>query len=142
MFSKSVRYRMRTLIYLAWHTSEDTFLKLDTITDALQISKPMMANVLQQMARQRVINSRKGRYGGFYMTEDQKSRSLMDVLQILGREDLRVDRCLLGLHDCDQKENCPFTHEVHMVQEGFHTLYQDKSIAELSNYIYTLHKTV
>jgi Rrf2 family protein len=76
------------------------------IAETLALPANYLAKILQTLARAGVLESERGRRGGFRLARDPSEIRLIDVVESfddLGRE----RRCLLGRGTCGEAGGCP-----------------------------------
>ena len=128
MLSKTCRYGVRAVLYLSIHTDVNALLGVKELSQKIEVSIPMLSKVLQFLTRKNVIKSKKGRNGGFYMTENQKNMHLMDVIQQLERSEYLITACLLGQKHCTTHNNCPYHEKVAAIRTELRAIYNRDSI--------------
>jgi Rrf2 family transcriptional regulator, iron-sulfur cluster assembly transcription factor len=106
MFSKSCEYAIRAVLHLAAHANEEKKLGAKEIAEALEVPKPFLAKLLQQLAKHHLIASSKGAGGGFYLAQENQELSLADVIRCIDGNDL-FSSCVLGLPICSSENPCP-----------------------------------
>ena len=105
MFSNSTKYAIRTLLFLAGHPAiKYTVEEIGTVLD---IPIPYLSKVLQQLSRNEIISSSKGRGGGFYLTRQNMKKKLIDVIMVMEGHNI-FEKCVLGLPQCSDKDPCLF----------------------------------
>ena len=87
MLSKTSRYGLRSMLYLARHTNSSILIGVKELSASIEISEPMLSKVLQLLTKRNLIESKKGRNGGFFMTEFQKSNKLINVITKLDQSE-------------------------------------------------------
>ena len=85
MFSKSCKYALRAVLYLAANTNESKKAGAKVIAETLDVPRPFLSKILQQLSRHQLIASTKGPHGGFYLDEREKKTA---HLQDDGRQSL------------------------------------------------------
>jgi Rrf2 family iron-sulfur cluster assembly transcriptional regulator len=104
-FSRTSQYAIQALIYLATQPSGRRVLSRE-IALSLGVPSHYLAKILQDLARGKLLNSARGRTGGFSLRVGARQSSLLDI--VLLTEGARVDReCLLGLKVCQDETACP-----------------------------------
>jgi Rrf2 family iron-sulfur cluster assembly transcriptional regulator len=104
-FSRTSQYAIQALIYLAAQPVGRRVLKRE-IAQNLGVPSAYLAKILQDLSREKLLHSSRGRAGGFSLRPDAEKSSLLDI--VLLTEGSRVDRqCLLGLKVCEDKTACP-----------------------------------
>ena len=108
-FSRTSQYAIQALIYLATQPGGKRVLNRE-IAQNLGVPSAYLAKILQDLAREKLLHSSRGRAGGFSLRPDAEQSSLLDI--ILLTEGARVDReCLLGLKACKDETACPLHRE-------------------------------
>jgi len=132
MFSKSTEYALRAIIYLAQKSSPDQKIGITELAEAIDSPKSFTAKILQKLTRDQVlISSITGPNGGFYLTDAAKKKSLLHVLNLLGEEEV-VSGCILGLHECSEKNPCPMHVQYKKIKPLLIEMLDRKTIAELA----------
>lgn len=107
MFSNATEYAIKACIWLALHSSAEKYATVDDIVEGTKIPKAFTAKTLQTLAKNKIINSVKGRKGGFFLTEaDAKKMNLFTIVQVLDGKRILED-CVLGLAICSDVKPCP-----------------------------------
>ena len=121
MLSKSSSYAIRAVLFLSKNASEDVKFSPKEIAEKINIPAPFLAKTLQELTKRDLVTSKKGRNGGFYLTADNTSNSLLAIVDAIdGLE--KFESCSLGLPVCDGKNPCPLHHIIalfksHLVDE-------------------------
>ena len=104
-FSRTSQYAIQALIYLATQPRGQRVLNRD-IALSLGVPSHYLAKILQDLAREKLLHSARGRTGGFSLSAGARQSSLLDI--VLLTEGARVEReCLLGLKVCTDETACP-----------------------------------
>jgi Rrf2 family protein len=105
LFSRTSQYAIQALIYLAVQPHGRSVLNRD-IARSLGVPPAYLAKILQGLRRQQLLDSSRGRYGGFSLRDGMEQTNLLHV--VLLTDGHRVDReCLLGLKACGDETACP-----------------------------------
>lgn len=105
LFSRTSQYAIQALIYLAAQPMGRPVLNRE-IARNLGVPPAYLAKILQGLCRQQLLDSTRGRYGGFCLRAGARRTNLLDI--VLLTEGQRVDReCLLGLKTCGDETACP-----------------------------------
>ena len=105
ILSRTTQYAIQALVYLAMQPADKYFLSR-RIAVALGVPHAYLSKILQQLCRQGLLESSRGRLGGFMLRAGAEQTNLLDI--VLFNERARVDReCLLGLKQCADATACP-----------------------------------
>ncbi len=95
MFSQTVEYALRAVVYLAQHEDDGPVDSL-RIAAATQVPPSYLAKILQDLARTEVLTSKRGVGGGFQLSRSPDDLSVLDVVNAV--EPLqRIIGCPLSL---------------------------------------------
>jgi Rrf2 family iron-sulfur cluster assembly transcriptional regulator len=132
MFSKSTEYALRAIIYLAQKSSVDHKIGITELSEAIDSPKSFTAKILQNLTRDnKLISSVTGPSGGFYLTDQAKKKSLLNVLNLLEDEGI-ITGCILGLKECSEKNPCPMHSEYKKIKPQLLSMLDDKTILQLA----------
>ena len=130
MLSKTSRYGVRAVLYIAANTDEGNLLGIKELAEKVEISTPMLSKVLQVLTKNKLIESKKGRNGGFFMTSDQKNQNLMLVIKELEQSEYLINACMLGQKHCNTGSNCPYHVRVASIRSELKAIYNTETILE------------
>lgn len=132
MLSKSSKYAIKAVIYLAHQSDEEHKILVKDMHEKVKVSESYLAKLLQELARHGIVSSTKGRRGGFYITEENKKRSLMDIVKVIDGEE-GVNSCILGISNCDMENPCPLHHLVGPGKTAFNKVLEQTSLKDLTD---------
>lgn len=131
MFSKTCEYAIRATIYIASESFEGKRTGIKDIARKIESPEPFTAKILQRLAKANIVQSIKGNGGGFEIEKTQfKHIKLDQIVKAIDGNDL-FDRCSLGLHDCSDKQPCPFHHKYKPLRDNLKKTLSETSIDEL-----------
>ena len=134
MFSKSCKYAIRAVLFLAVNASDEKKMGTKEIAEALNVPAPFLAKILQQLSRHHLLSSSKGSGGGFYLSEGQFKITLRDVIEVMDGNDV-FSSCILGLPVCSSENPCPLHQKVMVYREGLTDLINHQTIGLLKDRI-------
>jgi Rrf2 family transcriptional regulator, iron-sulfur cluster assembly transcription factor len=128
MVSRTSRYALRTLGYLAEHRSE-RILRRD-IALATGIPANYLAKILNQSRKHGLVESQKGWGGGFSLRKQALGVPIAKVLEIIeGKR--RGNECVFELRGCDACRPCPMHGHWERVRAEFEAMVRSLSIGDL-----------
>jgi len=111
MLSKTCEYALKTMIFLSSQAREGEVLsKLDDIAMAIDSPQAFTAKILQQLVNADLVESFRGRYGGFALPKDLEA-SIADVIIAIDGDKL-IHGCMLGFQSCSDEHPCVLHNEV------------------------------
>ncbi len=94
MISQTTEYALRAVVYLAQHPSESWTTR--QIAAATRVPAGYLSKVLQGLSRSGLINSQRGRHGGFQLTHDPENLTVLEVVNAV-EPIRRIKMCPLKL---------------------------------------------
>jgi Rrf2 family protein len=102
-------YAVRVMIYLASLPGGST-VRQSQIVKATEVSGHFLSKVLQQLVRARLIHSQRGSGGGYTLTAQAASVSLLDVVQAMDGP-IHLNQCIEEGPSSERRAWCP-AHQV------------------------------
>ncbi len=127
MLSKQSQYTLRALTHLS---SVEGCVEIKTIAEIEKIPAPFLAKLFQDLARKKIISSKKGKNGGFYLTEKQKLRSVLDVIMFFEDKE-KFNACGMGFNKCSEKNPCSLHHIYKPYRDNLKRYFQNIKIKQL-----------
>jgi Rrf2 family protein len=121
-------------MYLSIHASEKEKLSMAEVAEELKIPKAFTGKILQELVKNQIISSVKGPNGGFYLTEENKQKPVIDIIHVVDGLDF-FKKCGLGLSKCSDTKPCPFHEEFKKVREALNEMFTQSTISFLSKEI-------
>ena len=132
MLSNTCKYAIRALIYLGKYDGEETKINIKKIAGDLDIPTPFLSKILQNLAKQKILNSTKGPSGGFGLAKKPEEIVLYDIVSIIDGEGF-FKNCLINLDPCSTHRKkgklCPAHNRFSEVREQLSTFYSETTIA-------------
>ena len=129
MFSNSAKYAIRTIEFLLQNQNSE-MLSVIKLAAELDIPQPYLSKIMQQLSKGGIISSSKGRGGGFYLSEENKKRPLIDMVVCIEGHNV-FDKCILGLNQCSDENPCLLHNHFKIFKQSLEKSICDESIAEL-----------
>ncbi|GLR17602.1 Rrf2 family transcriptional regulator [Portibacter lacus] len=130
MLSKTSKYGVRAVLYLSINSDEEHLVGVKVLAEETEISESMLSKTLQYLTKRHLIESKKGRNGGFYMTEEQKNNDLMSIIKDIEQSDRLLKGCMLGQKNHITCEHCPYHISVTSIRNELQSIYASDSIRE------------
>ena len=138
ILSNTCKYAIRACIYLALNTEEHEKIGIKTIAKDLDIPTPFLGKILQNLVRQKILESTKGPHGGFGLARDPADISLLEIIEIIDGMDI-FNECLIGLKSCREYGhdvvNCPIHDKFRPISQQLYELFKNETISSLKNNI-------
>jgi Rrf2 family protein len=136
MISKKMKYALKALIHIANHQQADGFVKAHDIAEQGQIPKKFLEQILLDLKKGRIINSKQGNIGGYYFMKSPDQTTLADVYRLIDGPIALVpcasknyyEPCL----DCPDEAKCSIRHALIEVRDETLKILEKRNIADLA----------
>lgn len=105
IFSKKCEYGLQAVLYLAAQLDREV-ISAEEIAAKLKIPREFVSKILQSLTESGIINSRKGKSGGFAIAKDPKKIKLIDIVAAIDGLSI-FSSCVLGFPHCNPENPCP-----------------------------------
>jgi Rrf2 family protein len=103
LFSAGTAYALRALAALP---ADGTFILARNLAAQAEVPAPYLAKVLKTLARKGVLDSARGRNGGYRLARAKDTLTVGELVLMLN--DLDEDACVMGRTDCERHDaDCP-----------------------------------
>lgn len=130
MISQSSKYAIRAALYLTTHTENDEKIGASEMAEEMDIPSAFLSKILQKLSKSGIVSSKKGPGGGFYMTQENKKKTLIEIIHSIEGSQI-FKSCILGLPVCSDKNPCPLHRSLVVFRDGFYSQLKNQSIEEL-----------
>jgi Rrf2 family protein len=103
---------------------------------SINVPKPYLSKLLQELARQGIISSTRGPKGGFYLTGENRRQPLIRIIEVIDGP-IRLNSCMLSLEGCNEQRPCPLHVIMQPARAQLKRLLEQISVNDLSD---DLHK--
>lgn len=131
LISRTSQYAIQSLIYIATQEQGAPILSRE-VAERLQVPSAYLAKIMQVLCRGGLVNSYRGRLGGFCLREDPAKIDLMRILSITEGPDFTKD-CVLGLKVCSDETACPMHQKWMPIKEEILVMLKMQTLATLSD---------
>ncbi len=103
LITRNTDYAVRALCYIAEQKQE--VISADQLVKSLEIPRPFLRKILQSLNKEGLLNSSKGKGGGFTLTLPPEKISLVDVMEIF-QGPIKLNECKFKKSDCPHTSDC------------------------------------
>lgn len=135
MFNKETEYALRGLVYIKLQNLKNR--RPGTAEIAKEIEAPPFytAKILQRIVRFGLLESLKGKGGGFYFDENKPDLPLVKLITAT-EGDKSFSGCGFGLKHCDENNPCPLHEKYAPIRESINKLISDETVQSLAEKVY------
>lgn len=130
LFSKSFGYALRGVLYIALMQDERKWIQVDEVAGSLGVPRYFMGKIMKRMAKEQLLVSSKGPYGGFTVHEDTLNKPLYDVVAIIDGLS-SFQSCVLRMQECNSENPCPLHAQIEDVKNRLKGVLVSTTIGDL-----------
>jgi len=130
--TKKADYGLIALRHLAVIPGGRASASAKDIADAYGIPLPLLAKVLQKLAKAGLLTSEQGTNGGYRLSRDPREISALEVIRTIDGP-IILTQCFTEHAECNQSELCPVREPLRKVHEGVLRLLSNISISDMSH---------
>lgn len=131
MLSNSSKHAIKGVLYLALKSNDDQKVMVKDIFGVIQVPEAYLAKLLQELSRHGIISSTRGHKGGFYLSQEDREHTLMDIVRVIDGE-RRVNSCVMGIDNCDVDNPCVLHKLVGTNKSKFIKVLENTTILDLT----------
>lgn len=147
MISKKMKYALKALIHIANHQDTNVsdehvveYVKAHDIAEEGHIPKKFLEQILLELKKGRIINSKQGNVGGYYFVKKPEQVTLADVYRLIDGPIALVPCASKNFYekcdDCPSEEECSIRHALIQVRDETLKVLEKKNIADLAKGTY------
>lgn len=135
MFNKETEYALRALVYIKLQNLKSR--RPGTAEIAKEIEAPpfFTAKILQRIVRYGLLESLKGKNGGFFFDENKPDLPLFKLITAT-EGDKSFSGCGFGLKHCDKNNPCPLHDKYAPIRESIYKLVSEETVQSLAEKVY------
>ena len=134
MLSKKSQYAFKALIYLSEHSDKGPVL-ISEISKKKKIPLKFLENILLELRKAGVLESKKGKRGGYYFAVDPHKVSLARIMRLLDGPIALLPCVSLNFYekckDCDERV-CGLNRMMAQVRDATLKVLENKTLADLA----------
>jgi FeS assembly SUF system regulator len=127
--SKKADYGLIALKHLATHNNGTSFSASD-IAEGYRMSTPLMAKVLQKLAKGGLVAARHGSSGGYTLARHPSSITALDVIRVIDGP-LFITSCVTSHGECDVHTTCSIREPLRRVNDSIIDVLAKVTIAQI-----------
>lgn len=132
MFSKACEYAIKASIFIAISSYNNKKVSPKEISEEIDSPKAFTAKILQELAKNEIIKSTKGPYGGFEIDKNKiSSIKLSKIVKAIDGDSI-FKGCGLGLEACDEDHPCPVHDKFKIVRTELRDMLENTNLEQLA----------
>ncbi len=129
IFSKKCEYGLQAVLYLAAKDAGEV-VSSDDIAKKLNIPKEFVSKILQSLTDSGLVNSKKGKAGGFLLAKHPANIRLLDVVAAIDGLEI-FNSCVLGFPNCSPDHPCPLHEKWGALRTSAYNMLTEQTLDQL-----------
>jgi len=114
LITRDTDYAVRALCFIARNNGD--VVTVAELVKKLKIPRPFLRKILQILHKKRILNSYKGKTGGFILARTANDISLIDIMRVFQGE-LRLNECIFKGLKCPNIKSCPLNKKISRIED-------------------------
>ncbi|MBS1645850.1 MAG: Rrf2 family transcriptional regulator [Bacteroidetes bacterium] len=132
MFSKACEYGIRASVYIAQKSVSKERCNIKDISKEIDSPEAFTAKILQTLVHAQIIQSVKGAFGGFEITQKNLRKIKLIDIAIAIDGTLYDKTCVLGLKHCSENQPCPVHNQFKHIKKDLLCMMQNTHLLAMS----------
>ena len=129
---KACEYGIRASIYIAGQSHKDKRVSLKDIAKEIGSPVAFTAKILQELSKNKIIDSVKGPSGGFQIEQKRIHKIKLSHIVLAIDGDSIYKGCGLGLKECSEKVPCPVHNQFKAIRNNIISMLENTNLSDLS----------
>lgn len=131
IFSKKCEYGLQAVLYLSTLEEERTA-SAEEISRRLSIPREFVSKILQSLTRHKIVGSRKGNAGGFFLSKPSSKIKLIDIVEAIDGLGI-FNNCVLGFPECSPENPCPVHNKWGKLRTNAYKMLSSETLEDFRN---------
>ena len=127
LVTRNTDYALRALCYMS---KQKDVVTVGQLVKKLGVPRPFMRKILQQLNKERILESYKGRGGGFKLKATPEKIYMVEIMRIFQGQ-VGLNGCFLKKEVCPNKGKCVLRKKIRSIEEGVLEQLRQITIASL-----------
>lgn len=127
LVTRNTDYALRAICYIA---KQNKIVTVTELVKALGVPRPFMRKILQQLSKEKILESYKGQSGGFKLELLPKEIFVIKIMRIF-QGPVGLNGCFLKKDICPNKGKCVLRKKIHRIENNVLTQLRQINIASL-----------
>jgi len=116
IINRNTDYAIRAISYIAKVQKDSGTVSTKEVYKNTKISRPFLRKILQILAKNKIVESIKGKGGGFRLKHSPKDIYIIDLIKIFQGK-IELSRCLLGRKICPHIKRCKLRKKIDKIEQ-------------------------
>jgi len=129
IFSKKCELALQAVLFLSTQ-EKNQMTNAREISSRLKIPKEFVSKVLQSLTESGIVDSKKGKGGGFFLARPSNQITLLDIVVAIDSLEI-FHKCVLGFPNCSPDSPCPVHDKWGKLRDETYSMLSKQTLNEL-----------
>lgn len=130
VFSKSFGYALRSILYIVSINDTQPRVQILEVAGHLKVPRHFLGKIMKELAKEGLINSVKGPFGGFSINEKTLKTSLLKIIELTDGTK-QFNECVLRLRKCNAAKPCAMHQRIEKNRRELLAMFTDTTVNDL-----------
>ncbi len=127
LITRNTDYALRALCYMS---KQEGLVTVGQLVQKLDVPRPFMRKILQQLNKDKILESYKGQGGGFKLKISPKKIYMVEIMRVF-QGPVGLNGCFLKKDVCPNKGKCVLRKKIRSIEEGMLEQLREITVASL-----------
>jgi len=127
MISQTVEYALRAVVTIAQNAGQPCTAR--TISEVTQVPTAYLSKLMQRLARNGIVNSKRGMHGGFVLAKRPEQLTVWDIVEAV--EPIKRIRNSASGIPSQESNLCPLYQCLNTALDAIERIFRESTVAEL-----------
>jgi len=128
LFNKKTEYSIRIMLFMLKRKGQ--IISAGSVADKLNLPGEFVSKILQSLSRDGFLRSRKGKGGGFMLSENSAESKLVEIINTYESNSISAD-CIMGVYEFCIGQTCPLYEDWNKLLSNL----ENRKIETLKNFL-------
>ncbi|MFB6290938.1 MAG: Rrf2 family transcriptional regulator [Candidatus Bipolaricaulia bacterium] len=130
LFSRSTQYALQALVKVS-ETDQGEYVTVTDLSDEIDVPKEFLAKIFQELAKRGILESRRGRGGGFRLSRPPGEIDIYEIVELIDGTQ-PMSGCIFDGKTCHPEDPCPLHNEWIEIREEIIDFTRRNSVKDLA----------
>ncbi len=131
LFSKKCEIGLQAVLYLSTEQEGGLFNALQ-VSQKVKQPKEFVSKVLQILTASKIVGSKKGKNGGFFLAKSASAIKLIEIVEAIDGISV-FENCVLGFPECGDTHPCPVHNTWGKIRDEAYNMLMTETLEDLKS---------
>ena len=131
LFSKKCEIGLQAVLYLSTEQEGELFNALQ-VSNKVKQPKEFVSKVLQILTASKIVGSKKGKNGGFFLAKPASKIKLIEIVEAIDGVSV-FENCVLGFPECGDTHPCPVHNTWGKIRDDAYNMLMTETLEDLKS---------